>query len=167
MSIAADDRAARPAYRGMALRIAREMCGKPWMRDDLRAAALLGLVEASRTFDESRGATFRDWAGRRIRGAVLDEMRRLRNAHKMQGVRRAVPLGPLPAGDHEALHAAEGPVGWEVESADAVEGMARRLPPRLADALRVSYLDASVGRRRSDRLQAACGRAVRRLREVS
>jgi RNA polymerase sigma factor for flagellar operon FliA len=44
-------------------------------RDDLESAALLGLAQAARTFDASRGTAFEHHAANRVRGAVLDELR--------------------------------------------------------------------------------------------
>jgi RNA polymerase sigma factor for flagellar operon FliA len=45
--------------------------------DDLNSAGLIGLLQAIRSFDTQRGATFETFARYRIRGAVLDELRRL------------------------------------------------------------------------------------------
>lgn len=44
--------------------------------DDLIQAGMIGLLEASRKYDGSRGASFETYAGIRIRGAIVDEMRR-------------------------------------------------------------------------------------------
>lgn len=44
--------------------------------DDLIQAGMIGLLEASRNFDSSKGASFDTFAGIRIRGAMLDEIRR-------------------------------------------------------------------------------------------
>lgn len=44
--------------------------------EDLTQAGLIGLLEASRNFDASKGASFETFAGIRIRGAMLDEIRR-------------------------------------------------------------------------------------------
>ena len=45
--------------------------------DDLESAALLGLLQAIRSFTPSGGASFETFARFRIRGAVLDELRRM------------------------------------------------------------------------------------------
>lgn len=45
--------------------------------DDLIQAGMIGLVEAANKFDGGKGATFSTYAGIRIRGAMLDEIRRL------------------------------------------------------------------------------------------
>ena len=44
--------------------------------DDLIQAGMIGLIEASRNYDPSQGASFETYAGIRIRGAMLDEIRR-------------------------------------------------------------------------------------------
>ncbi len=44
--------------------------------DDLIQAGMVGLIEASKNFDHGKGASFETYAGIRIRGAMLDEMRR-------------------------------------------------------------------------------------------
>lgn len=44
--------------------------------DDLIQAGMIGLLEASQKYDASRGASFETYAGIRIRGAIVDEMRR-------------------------------------------------------------------------------------------
>lgn len=44
--------------------------------DDLIQSGMIGLIEAARNFDGSKGASFETYAGIRIRGAMLDEIRR-------------------------------------------------------------------------------------------
>jgi len=44
--------------------------------DDLIQAGMIGLIEASRKFDPDQGASFETYAGIRIRGSMLDEIRR-------------------------------------------------------------------------------------------
>lgn len=44
--------------------------------DDLIQAGMLGLLEAARHYDSSKGASFETYAGIRIRGHMLDEVRR-------------------------------------------------------------------------------------------
>lgn len=43
--------------------------------DDLLQAGMMGLLEASKSFDPSKGASFSTFAGIRIRGAMIDEVR--------------------------------------------------------------------------------------------
>lgn len=44
--------------------------------DDLLQAGMIGLLEAARRYDASKGASFETFAGIRIRGAIIDEVRR-------------------------------------------------------------------------------------------
>lgn len=44
--------------------------------EDLIQAGMIGLLEASKKYDASKGASFETYAGIRIRGAIVDEMRR-------------------------------------------------------------------------------------------
>lgn len=44
--------------------------------DDLIQAGLIGLLEASRNYDLSKGASFETYAGIRIRGSMIDDVRR-------------------------------------------------------------------------------------------
>jgi RNA polymerase sigma factor for flagellar operon FliA len=46
-------------------------------RDDLYGAGILGLIKAVDTFDPDRGFKFETFAGHKIRGAILDELRAL------------------------------------------------------------------------------------------
>ena len=76
-------------------------------RDELARAGALGLGEAARRYDESRGVPFERFAAQRIRGAILDAVRAadwaprsVRTlARKLEGVeqRLASQLGRLPA----------------------------------------------------------------------
>jgi RNA polymerase sigma factor for flagellar operon FliA len=61
--------------RRIAGRVARRV--PDWIQaDDLVSAALIGLTEAAERFDAAQGMPFVAFAERRIRGAVLDELRR-------------------------------------------------------------------------------------------
>ncbi len=44
--------------------------------DDLIQAGMIGLLEAARNYDGSKGASFETYAGIRIRGSMIDEIRR-------------------------------------------------------------------------------------------
>jgi RNA polymerase sigma factor FliA len=61
--------------RRIALKMARR-CPDWVSRDDLVAAGLLGLTEAAERYDQTRTEPFLSFAEHRIRGAVLDELRR-------------------------------------------------------------------------------------------
>jgi RNA polymerase sigma factor for flagellar operon FliA len=61
--------------RRIALKMARR-CPAWIAREDLVAAGMLGLTEAARRYDQTRAEPFLPFAEQRIRGAVLDELRR-------------------------------------------------------------------------------------------
>src|SRR6478672_10068980 len=98
-------------------------------RDELARAGALGLVEAARRFDESRGVPFDRFAAQRIRGAILDAVRAadwaprsVRTlARRLEGVeqRLATELGRVPS---------------SVEMAEAL-GMTRDELSRLQDRM--------------------------------
>lgn len=46
-------------------------------RDDMRSAGMLGLIDAANKFDAGKNILFKTFAEHRIRGAILDEMRKL------------------------------------------------------------------------------------------
>lgn len=60
-------------------RIAYHLAGRlpaSVMVDDLIQAGMVGLLEASRLYDPKQGASFETYASIRVRGAMLDELRR-------------------------------------------------------------------------------------------
>lgn len=63
------------AARRIALRMARR-CPEWVAREDIVAAGMLGLIEAADRYDAKRQEPFLAFAEHRIRGAVLDELRR-------------------------------------------------------------------------------------------
>lgn len=82
-------------------RIAYQLLGKlpeTVQLDDLLQAGMLGLLEASKNYDDSKGASFETFAGIRIRGNMLDEVRRndwvprsvYRNARMISAAVRAI-----------------------------------------------------------------------------
>lgn len=67
-------------YGSLVDRIARRLClrtGAQSAYDDLWSAGALALIEAKTRFDASKGASFETFASHRIRGAMLDELRKL------------------------------------------------------------------------------------------
>jgi len=85
-------------------------------RDDLISAGILGLVKAVETFEPQRGFKFETYAGHKIRGAILDELRALdwvprsvrQKARELQRVYAKLEneLGRMPYDDEvcESLH---------------------------------------------------------------
>lgn len=81
--------------------------------DDLIQAGMIGLLEAAQKYDGGRGASFETYAGIRIRGAIVDEMRRgdwaPRSVHR--NARRI----------SEALAAIEARTGRDAQDAEVAE----------------------------------------------
>lgn len=81
--------------------------------DDLIQSGMIGLFEAANNFDSSKGASFETFAGIRIRGAMLDEMRRgdwtPRSVHKNS---RMIS---------EAIKTLEGELGRDVTDLEVAE----------------------------------------------
>jgi len=73
MAIAVED------YADLVKRIAQHMIARmpsSVQVDDLIQAGMIGLIEASKKYDASRGASFETYAGIRIRGSIVDEIRK-------------------------------------------------------------------------------------------
>jgi RNA polymerase sigma factor for flagellar operon FliA len=67
-------------YSSLIDRVARRIAMRTGLQsafDDLWSAGALGLLEAARRYDASRGVTFETFVEHRIRGAMLDELRRM------------------------------------------------------------------------------------------
>jgi RNA polymerase sigma factor for flagellar operon FliA len=78
---AANDEAteALQKYGGLIDRLARRLVSRTGQQsayDDLWSAGALGLLEAMRRFDATKGASFETFAEHRVRGSMLDELRR-------------------------------------------------------------------------------------------
>ena len=83
--------------------------------DDLTQAGMIGLLEASKKYDASQGASFETYAGIRIRGAMIDEMR------KGDWVPRSVHRNARRISD--VMTDLEGRLGRDVTSAEVAEAM--------------------------------------------
>ncbi|WP_255487116.1 RNA polymerase sigma factor FliA [Oceanospirillum sediminis] len=66
-------------HAGLVKKVAQHLMGRlpsSVLLDDLIQAGMIGLIEAAQKFDGSKGASFETYASIRIRGAMLDEVRR-------------------------------------------------------------------------------------------
>ncbi len=88
-------------YTSLVVRIAKHLSSKMpscVQLDDLIQAGMVGLLEVAGKYDETKGASFETFAGIRIRGSMLDEIRRgdwgprsvYRNNRKMNEAMRTV-----------------------------------------------------------------------------
>jgi RNA polymerase sigma factor for flagellar operon FliA len=179
-------------YAPLATSVARRMrvpTGALMGHDDVESAAIIGLIDAVDRYDPDRGVPFEGYAGLRIRGAILDELRRLdeRSRGDRQRARTvAADTEPeigaygmtlsldllLESGDRD--WAAEDDAGDRYEHQDLrmrVESALRCLPPRQREVL-VRYYSESLTLRESAQKMGisearACqlhGRAIQNLR---
>jgi len=179
-------------YAPLATSVARRMrvpTGALMGHDDVESAAIIGLIDAVDRYDPDRGVPFEGYAGLRIRGAILDELRRLddRSRGERQRARTvATDTEPeigaygitlsldllLESGDRD--WAADDEAGDRYEHQDLrmrVESALTCLPPRQREVL-VRYYSESLTLRESAVKMGisearACqlhGRAIQNLR---
>ena len=158
-------------------------------RDDIESAAIVGLIAAVDRYDPERGVPFEGYAGLRIRGAILDELRKLDDHTRGERQRaRTIVVDTEPEiGAYAAtlsldLLLESGDRDWaaEDESADPadrqdlrarVEGALSCLPPRQREVLARYYGDSLTLRESALKMgiteARACqlhGRAILNLR---
>jgi RNA polymerase sigma factor FliA len=121
-------------YSDLAIGISRCMRIPPTSladRDDVASAAMIGLIAAVDRFDHRRGVPFEAYASLRIRGAVVDELRRVdergRADRRSEGTAIAVSLDALL---ESGLH--QGPV---VDDGFSERHEQEDLKTRIQDAL--------------------------------
>ncbi|MCH8496898.1 MAG: RNA polymerase sigma factor FliA [Marinobacter sp.] len=101
--------------------------------DDLIQAGMIGLLEAARKYDATKGASFETYAGIRIRGAIVDEIR------KGDWVPRSVHRNARRVS--EAIRAVEGRTGREAQDHEVANELDMPL-----DEYYACVSDASSGR---------------------
>lgn len=106
-------------HAGLVKRIAHHLKGRlpPSVQiEDLIQAGMIGLLEASKNFDQTKGASFETYSGIRIRGSMLDEIRKgdwaPRSVHRntrriTQAIRKIENLAGRDAKDHEVAEELE------------------------------------------------------------
>src|SRR4051812_25929782 len=96
--------------------------------DDLWSAGALGLLEASRRFDPGRGVTFETFVEHRIRGAMLDELRRLdhlprRLRSRTDEVTKARRKLTAALGREATIEEVAAELGMDIEEASGMEAL--------------------------------------------
>jgi RNA polymerase sigma factor for flagellar operon FliA len=136
--------------------------------DDLWSAGALGLIDAARRFDPSRDVRFETFAEHRVRGAIIDELRRMDHLPRRlraqvervltaQG-RLGQSLGREPTADEVAEA-----VGLDSDEADGLLALSM---PQLQVRAEVADLgEAPTDRLEQAEVQAALAEAVARLPE--
>ena len=148
--------------------------------DDLMSAAFLGLIDAVDRFEPGRGVPFEAYASLRIRGAMIDELRRVSQRGRTASADetpRTVSLDDLLDNDqHHVVGTTEDGIHETFENEDLrgrVEGALAGLPPRQREVLARYYADALTLREAGVRMgiseARACqlhGRAIFNLRRA-
>lgn len=65
-----------PMVKYLALKVASRLPQGTFELEDLIHAGVIGLIEAAKRFDASKGAKFENFAKFRVKGAILDELRK-------------------------------------------------------------------------------------------
>lgn len=123
--------------------------------DDLVSCGLVAVIEAVSRFDPAKGATFEQFAWTRVRGAIMDELRRQdaasrstrRVARRVEDVR-------------ERSTAATGHAPNERELADALQLSVSELRNRLDEAHRAETISLNVTARHEDAGDGEVGDAI-------
>jgi RNA polymerase sigma factor for flagellar operon FliA len=148
--------------------------------DELFSAGMFGLMRAARSYDASRGAGFKTYAYHRIRGAILDDLRRmdflprsLRERAREQGeAAPAMVAIPTDEDGHESLSARSQEASWEQEDMhDLLEREIDNLPDKMRIVMSLYYREEMKMREIGERLHLTESRvsqihsnAVSRLR---
>jgi len=147
-------------------------------RDDVSSAAMIGLISAVDRFDPQRGVPFEAYASLRIRGAVVDELRRVdergRADRRTENAELAVSLDVLlETGKHQGPAVDDGfAEHYEQEDLKTrVQDALGRLPARQREVIARYYGDELTLRETGAKMGVsearACqlhGRAIQNLR---
>lgn len=141
--------------------------------DALESDAMLGLVQAARTFDPDRGVSFATYANRRIRGAMLDGLRERQHLRQTEipivFVSLDNPIGSdddgRPATLGDVLPNGKEPVGAAAESREEVAKLLRPLDPRDAQSMQDRYLYGATQQDIALRRGLSPSRISQRLKE--
>jgi len=124
-------------------------------RDDLQSAGVLGFLRAASRYDEKRGASFRGYCAARIRGAVLDELRRWdwapRSVHRNYRRITRVTAELIEQLDREPTHA-ELAAALNMEMAELAAFQAMSQPRQLVSLDEVDCARGDEGVSLSERL---------------
>lgn len=147
--------------------------------DDIASAALLGLIDAVDRFEPNRGVPFEAYASLRIRGAIVDELRRMDERGRgpvAEAQPKALSLDGLVEDEWQPFLVAGDDMDEPFEREDLkerVENALAMLPPRQREVLARYYAESLTLREAGARMgiseARACqlhGRAISNLRRA-
>ncbi|RMH04340.1 MAG: sigma-70 family RNA polymerase sigma factor [Planctomycetota bacterium] len=150
--------------------------------EELHSAGMVGLMVAARSYDPSRGAEFKTYAYHRIRGAILDELRRIdflprsqRDRARREGV-EAPAFVAIPTDEDGQESLVSDPVEAALENEELLAELRRQillLPEKMRVVMTLYYSEGLKMREIGERLHLTESRvsqihsnAVARLRRV-
>ncbi len=158
-------------------RVARRLAartGHAVSPDDLWSAGAMGLLEAARRFDGARDVKFETFAEHRVRGAMLDELRRMdhlprRLRDDADGVERARAKLAQQLGREPTVEEVTGTAGGDAEGVAAILQLLQPAVPMTEDLLEsgAPAADELVARgERSRAVATAIGALPERLQQL-
>ena len=150
--------------------------------EELYSAGMVGLMTASRSYDPSRGAEFKTYAYHRIRGAILDELRRMdflprsqREKARREGVEAPSFVG-IPTDEDGQESLAADPMEAALENRELMgrlQAEILQLPEKMRVVMNLYYSEGMKMREIGERLHLTESRvsqihsnAIARLRRV-
>ena len=142
--------------------------------DSLESDAMYGLLAAARTYDDSCGTSFKLYAAKRIRGAILDGLGRLKKRNKGRSLPKIFSLDRVVGHDDygepvtlgEMLPSKDGPACVELERRESVDAVLRSAGPRDARDLADHYV-RGVARKNIAKRDGVCeSRVSQRFRSA-
>lgn len=150
--------------------------------EELYSAGLVGLLVATRSYDPSRGAEFKTYAYHRIRGAILDELRRMDFLPRSQRERarregcEAPAFVAIPTDEDGQENLATDPIEAALENQElmgALREQIMQLPEKMRVVMTLYYSEGMRMRDIGERLHLTESRvsqihsnAIARLRRV-
>ncbi len=143
--------------------------------DDLWSAGALGLLDAAGRYDAAKGVRFETFAEHRIRGAMIDELRRLdhlprRLREKTDSVATARKALATELGRPPSTEELAGKLGVDCEEVDALEAFSQPILPLDPNVPLVSEQPSQhelfESRENAGRLAAAIATLPERLKTV-
>ena len=102
--------------------------------EELYTAGWLGFKDAARTFDPSKGASFRTWANRKIEARTLDEARVITLSR-----RRKREFTEIDLESRRVKHGAQAGIVTDIERRELIDSALEGYPDECRDMFRMRY----------------------------